>query len=253
MADHKDGDPMPFRQLHQGHGAVLHLAHAARRGGQIPVVEGLDGVHDQDIGLELIHRLQNILQAGLRQQIHPLAPDVEPLGPQLDLPLRLLTGHIEHLGEPTQVVADLEHQGGLADARRAAHQHQGALYRSPAQHPIQLAHAGGEAELLSGLYLPHGPRTSPAGPQTSAGGRRRRALFLRLGRPLHQGIPRLAGGALPRPLGRLIAAFGAVKQGFCFHLGRFSPLWYGQASAGLPSPASHWSQEAVRAEASLLW
>ena len=46
VSDDKDGDPLPLRQLHQRHGTVLYLSHAAGRGGQIPVVEGLDGVHN---------------------------------------------------------------------------------------------------------------------------------------------------------------------------------------------------------------
>ena len=41
-----DGDPLPLRQLHQRHSTVLYLSHAAGSGGQIPVVEGLDGVHN---------------------------------------------------------------------------------------------------------------------------------------------------------------------------------------------------------------
>ena len=30
-------------------------------------------------------------------------------------------------------------------------------YRSPAQHPVQLPHSGGEAQLVGGFYLLHGP------------------------------------------------------------------------------------------------
>ena len=54
VADDKNGEPLPFCQLHQGHGALLHLAYAARRGGQIPAVKGLDRVDNQNVGLQFV-------------------------------------------------------------------------------------------------------------------------------------------------------------------------------------------------------
>ncbi len=90
MPDDKYGDIFPLGQLHQCQGAFLYLAYAAWGGGHIPVVQGLDGVHDEHVGLELVDGVHQVLQIGLCQQIEALAPHAEPLGPQLDLPLRLL-------------------------------------------------------------------------------------------------------------------------------------------------------------------
>ena len=87
VADDKDGDPLPFRQLHQGHGTLLHLGDASRPRADIPVIEGLNGVHDEHIGLEAVDCVQHVFQVRFRQEIEPLAGHVQPLGPQLDLPL----------------------------------------------------------------------------------------------------------------------------------------------------------------------
>ena len=164
-----------------------------------------------------MHRIDDVLQIGLGQEGQPLSPHLEPLGPQLDLPLRLLPGDIEDLGGAAQVVADLEHEGGLADARRAPHQHQGAPHRSAPQHPVQLPHAGGEAQLVGGLHLRHSLGAVQGHPQGAppAGGRGLLGGLLR--RALHHGVPRPAGGAPPLPLGGLVAALGTVKNGLGFH------------------------------------
>ena len=51
MADDEHGDPLALGQLHQGHGAVLHLSHPSGGGIQVLVIQGLDGVHDQHVRL----------------------------------------------------------------------------------------------------------------------------------------------------------------------------------------------------------
>ncbi len=131
MADDKDGDPLPFCQLHESHGALLDLGHAARSAGVLPMVHGLDRVHNEHVGPQLGHRFKDVLQIGLSQQIELVALHAQAVGPELDLPFRLLTRDVEHFGVLAQTLADLEHQGGLADAGGAAHQHQRALDRSP--------------------------------------------------------------------------------------------------------------------------
>ena len=175
------------------------------------MVQGLDGVHNEHVGLELVDGVHQVLQVGLRQQVEPLPPHPQPLRPQLDLPLRLLPRYIQHLGEAAQIVADLQHQGGLADARRTPHQHQGALHRTPTQHPVQLPHAGGEAQLVGGLHLLHGPGAVDGHPGYGAPLHRPGPLGWLLRRLLHNGVPRLAGRTLPRPLGQLVAAVGTIK------------------------------------------
>ena len=177
---------------------------------------------------------------------------MEPLRPQLDLPLRLLPGDIEHRGKTAQVVADLEHQGGLADAGGTPHQHQRALHRSPAQHPVQLIHPGFKAELVGGFHLAHGPGPVAGSPQAAPSDRGGgRTPFFRLCRPLHKGIPCPAGGTLAGPLWGFISALGTIKQCFCFH-SEATPPFCSEKPSPLPSSSSHCSQEAAKAEASLV-
>ena len=126
--------------------------------------------------------------------------------------LGLLAGDIQHLAGAAQLLADLEHQRGLADTGRAAHQHQRALHRAAAQHPIQLPHAGGEADLLILLQRCNG------GCLYSVCDTLCLAAFGRaLRRLLHHGVPRAAHGAAARPFGALAAALRAEKDRFCFH------------------------------------
>ena len=214
MADDEHGDPLPFRQLHKGHGTLLHLGHTARGAGILPVVHGLDGVHDEHVGPQLGHRFHDVLQVGLGQQVECIAPHAQPVGSQLDLPLRLLTGDIEHLGALAQALANLEHQRGLADTGGAAHQHQGALDRSPAQHPVQLAQAGLEPELIAGLHLADGLGAIQGHAPDGAPGRGGGRAFFGLRRLLHHCVPAAAGGALPHPFRGLISAFRTVKYRF---------------------------------------
>ena len=122
-----------------------------------------------------------------------------------------LAGNIQNLGKFPQLLANLQHQCGLADTRRAAHQHQGALHRAAAQHPVQLPHAGRKPDLVSGTDIHDGYRLYRSG-------RRRLSSGLhRLIRLLHDTVPCAAGRAASGPLGGLVAALGAVKYGFCLH------------------------------------
>ena len=124
MADDKHRDSLSLRQLHQRHGAVLHLSHAAGGGIQLLVVQRLDRVHDENVRLLLGRAFQHVSQPGFRQHEQVFAVHMQPLSPQLQLPGGFLAGYIQHLGKLPQLLADLQHQGGLADARRAAYQHQ---------------------------------------------------------------------------------------------------------------------------------
>ena len=160
---------------------------------------------------------------------------MEPLGPQLQLMLRFLPGNIQNLGKFAQLAANLQHQGGLADTGRTAHQHQRAFDGAAAQNPIQLPHAGGKADLLIGGKIRH--RAGPAARQSHTG---RAALSYALWqlRLLHDGIPRAAGGTFSRPLCRLVAALCTVKQSLYFHIGS--------------SPAAHCRYPAAMVTASVI-
>lgn len=132
------------------------------------MVKGLDRVDNQNIGLQFVDSIHQIVQTGFRQEEQPLPTYFEPFGPQLDLPLGFLAGDVQHAGKPAQRAADLEHQGRLTDARRTAHQDQGTLHGSPAQHPVQLSHSGGKAQLVGGLHLGDGLGAVHRHPQAAA-------------------------------------------------------------------------------------
>ena len=156
-------------------------------------------------------RIQDIAQTRFRQDIQVFTLHVQPLGPQLQLMGGFLAGNIQNLRKFPQLLANLQHQCGLADTRRAAHQHQGALHRAAAQHPVQLPHAGRKPDLVSGTDIHDGYRLYRSG-------RRRLSSGLhRLIRLLHDTVPCAAGRAASGPLGGLVAALGAVKNGLCFH------------------------------------
>ena len=60
VADDENRDTLRFGDLHHGHGAVLHLRYAAGRGIVILVVQGLDGINDQNVRFHLVHRIHNV-------------------------------------------------------------------------------------------------------------------------------------------------------------------------------------------------
>ena len=72
------------------------------------------------------------------------------------------------LANAHRLVADLEHQGGFADARRAAHQHQRALHRRRRPAPGPPPHAGGEPDFRIRLQLRHRPGPPDAPPAAGA-------------------------------------------------------------------------------------
>ena len=136
MAHHKDRDAAALGQLHQCHGASLHLGHAAGCGGVFAVTERLDRVRDQHIRFDRLGSLQHLAEIRLTQQQEVVRGHAQPLGPELDLGLALFAGYIQHPQVPAQLRADLQQQRGLADARRTGHQHQRVLHGAAAQHPI---------------------------------------------------------------------------------------------------------------------
>ncbi len=214
VADDEHRHAPALGQLHEGHGAVFHLADAAWRAVQSAVIQRLDGIHDEDVRFLLGNRLEYVLQRCLRQHQQIAALHAQPLSPELQLPHRFLAGDIQHPVLFTETPAYLEHERGLSNPRRAAHQDQGTLYRPTAQYPVQLAHAGAKADFLSGVDIRQGCRLHGMERAPHAGG----AARLGFGRGLlfHNGVPRAAGHALSRPLGRLAAALRTIKYGLCF-------------------------------------
>lgn len=69
--------------------------------------------------------------------------NAQALGPQAHLPGGLFSRDVERGQAPArEAVEHGEQQGGLADARVAAEQGQGARDEAAAEHPVQLTDAG---------------------------------------------------------------------------------------------------------------
>ena len=66
-------------------------------------------------------------------------------GAHFHLALRLLTGNIQHHALFGHLQGNLQHQGGLANARVAAHQHDRAGHHPAAQHAGEFADRQGQA------------------------------------------------------------------------------------------------------------
>ena len=212
MPHHEHRDALTLAQLHHGHGAVFHLRDASRGGLVFLIIEGLDGVYDENIGFHRFCGVHNVGKSCFRENKKFFRRNAKTLCPKLQLPLAFLAGHVQHPTADAQTTANLQQKRGLADAGSAAHQHQTACNRAAAQNPIQFPHAGGKPDFSvagdfpDALGLPahaHGSRFC------LAGGHRLFHMFL-------HGIVRTAAGAASHPLGGLIAAVGAVKNSFRF-------------------------------------
>ena len=83
MANDKNSDITLFGQLHQLHGAVFYLSHAACRGIQFLIIQSLDGVHNEYIRPLLVHTLYHIAQISFGQYIEAFALRLQPLCPEL--------------------------------------------------------------------------------------------------------------------------------------------------------------------------
>ena len=153
VADDENGHTAALAVLHQAHRAVLDLRDRAGRGGFVVREQGLDGVDDQNVRLEAVCGVQNLVQIGLAEEKQLVAVDPQTLGAELELTGALLAGDIEHALLLGDFLADLKQKGRLADARRAADEHQRAAHGAAAEHAIQLAHAGGEPAGLLGADL----------------------------------------------------------------------------------------------------
>ena len=237
MAHHEAGVAVELGRLHQSHGAVLHLADAAGTAGEVPVEHGLDGVNDDHLGLFQLDGPEDVVQVCLRQHQDPVLGHPQPPRPHFQLPGALLPCDIEDFFV-SQQAADLQQQRGLADARRPPHQDDGARYRAAPQHPVQLPHAGGKAQLLVvPLQLGDGLREVHHSRPRRFDRPRLAPVWSGVLGSLHQGVPMLAGGALAEPFTCLVPAFRTEKSGLFFHSFCFAPM-YSRISKDFCSPPS---------------
>ena len=206
MADQNHANPRLLGHPGELGGAFAHLGHRARRRLEGLRIHGLDRVDHRHPGLFPVQGGEDFFQADFGEQLHLPGINLEAAGAQRDLLAGLLAGHIQHrMAGGRQAGQGLEQQGALADARIAADQHHPALDQAAAQHAVEFVNAGGLTRLFARIDF---GQTL----QFARGGERGVAIGGRpgdLGNALHQGLPLTAAGALPHPLGRGGAAFGA--------------------------------------------
>lgn len=148
MADQEDGGAGFLGIAHQPRRALAHLAHRARRCGQRFGPQGLYRVgHDQ---LRPRHAgvLQDVFDAGFGQRIQAFQRQIQAHRTSCDLGQRFFAGDVQHRQRTGHAGQCLQQQRRLADAGVATDQHHRAFDQTAAQHPIELADAGGHARLF---------------------------------------------------------------------------------------------------------
>ena len=165
--------PLDLGKLTQLRGALAHLGD--RAGGRIQVgkIDGLDRIHDQKLGLDLIDMVQDDFEVGFghQQKIggEILCTLADARGAHLDLPLGFFTGDIQHTAVRSHFDGHLQHQRGFANARIAADEHNGAWHDAAAQHAGELPHGEVDAFLAIAAHLADRPRVRPAAQPANRG------------------------------------------------------------------------------------
>ena len=136
--------------------------------------------------------------------------------PHLDLPLGLLARNVQHPQPGRHGERHLQHQGGLADAGVAAHQHDRAGHQAAAQHACKLADRDGDPVLGLAADLGQAARGG-ASAQATRGGLRPAGF---LGNDLlDHAVERTALRALPHETGGDASALLADVTGVGFGFG----------------------------------
>ena len=205
VTDDEDGDVLVLRVLHQAHRALFYLGRAAGRGAEVALVDRLNGVHDENIRRHQLGFVDDLVNIGFGEDIQLGRGNMQPRGAELDLPERLLARYIEHAGVLAHLLAHLEQERGLADARLAADEHKRAVHRAAAEHAVELADAREKPLLVAGFDVLQEGRACGSTHEA-----RRAARYRGGGRlELAHGVPRAAGRTLSEPFRRLIAAVAA--------------------------------------------
>ena len=229
MADQDDRGCALLGITEQSRGALTHLRDAARCGIDRFAVDGLDGVHDQQMRLHLAGAVQDVFEQGFTQDQAIAVVAAKPLRAQLDLFGTLLAADIQRF-EACAAERNLERQGGLADSRLAADQHHRTLHQAAAQHAVQFAAAQRKAVVVCKINLAERLGTRllngqdgpvAAGDRAAAGARGLGSLGL-----FHHRIPFAARGAAAHPFGAFIATGSAIPDGFRFRCHSLMLLYF---------------------------
>src|SRR5690606_31279659 len=173
-------------EAHQPRRALAHLADAPGRRGDLRAENRLDRVDDDRRRPQALGRVDYRVDLRLRIEVEVIRANTQPLGPQLDLLLRLLGRHVQHLRIGCrQPAGTLQQERRLPDARIATHQHERTRNYPAAEHPRELADWHGAAADLGagdlGDRLGVAGRDAPlaAGPAIGRAGRALDRLYHR--------------------------------------------------------------------------
>ena len=208
MTDEHHGEPAGLRRGDETGRALAHLGHRTGGRTQLGGEHGLDRVDDQQRGIDLVDRVEDVRQRGVGGQPQVGLQRAEPLGPKTHLLLRLLGRDVEHLGAGGRHRSGgLQQQRGLADTGLTTDEGDRTGHEAAAEHSVELVDTGGHGLPLVGVDLDDrgGAVARPQRPSGIDGGG-----VLEL---LDQGVPGIARGASPDPLGRGGTTVGAAEHG----------------------------------------
>ena len=131
MSDDEERDIACLGELEDACRALAHLGQ--RTDGRLDGfgADGLNGINDHDLRLQLFDLLQNALQRSLGRNIKVLCVAGQPLRTQLELTNRLFARGVESLAFAL-LHQHLQRQRRFADAGFAAQQYQTAGHQSAA-------------------------------------------------------------------------------------------------------------------------
>ena len=212
VPDDDDRDVEALRGAQEQVRAFPDLGDGAGGRGQLRERHGLDGVDDDDVRFLRVHLFGDDFDVGLAEHQQVLGRDAQAVGAKLDLVGAFLTGGVENGLLLPQRLADLQKDGGLADAGVAGQQDHRALDDAASEDAVELREPGmvpvfpDRLDLGDLLGHPSGASSESAG----AGGSRIPFLF-HADFFLH-GVPFPALGAFAVPFRVLVPAVLADKQ-----------------------------------------
>ena len=140
MADDEGGDAVRLGDAQEVDGALAHLRDATRRTLHIRLEDGLDGVDDEQLRLDVLDMRLDRLEIRLADDEQIVSKRLQAVGAHADLPRALLARHVEDLlALPRDVGADAQRQARLADARVTDNQDHRARDDAAAQDAVELA------------------------------------------------------------------------------------------------------------------
>ena len=212
MADDDDRDVEALRGAEQEVRTFTDLGDGSGGRGQLGERHGLDGVDNDDVRFLLVDLFGDDLHVSLTHDEQVVGRDAQAVGAKLDLVRALLTGGVEDGLLFPESLADLQKDGGLADAGVAGQQDHRALDDAASEDAVELREPGMVPVFADRLDLGD-LLCHPAGASSeSAGSGGCRIPFLFHADFFLHGVPFPALGAFAVPFRVLVPAVLADKQ-----------------------------------------